>query len=67
MRPLFTWTTVLRSLDPGRVESLSGSSDERSEEDLSCESGITFRRVAVTDRNVLGKTVDELNLDDRSA
>lgn len=29
------------------------------------ESDITFRRVAVTDRNVLGKTVDEVNLDDR--
>jgi putative transport protein len=39
---------------------------ERSEEDLIlAESDITFRRVAVTDRNVLGKTVDELNLDDR--
>jgi putative transport protein len=39
---------------------------ERSEEDLIlAESDLTFRRVAVTDRNVLGKTVDELNLDDR--
>jgi putative transport protein len=39
---------------------------ERSEEDLIfAESDITFRRVAVTDRNVLAKTVDELNLDDR--
>ena len=36
------------------------------DEDLSLADGnITFRRVAVTDRNVLGKTVDELNLDDR--
>ena len=26
---------------------------------------VAFARVAVTDRNVLGKTVDELNLDDR--
>lgn len=38
----------------------------RTDEDLVLtESGITFRRVAVTDRDVLGKTVDELNLDDR--
>jgi putative transport protein len=29
------------------------------------ESDITFRRVVVTDRDVLGKTVGELNLDDR--
>jgi putative transport protein len=29
------------------------------------ESGITFRRVVVTDRAVLGKTVGELDLDDR--
>jgi putative transport protein len=39
---------------------------QRSDEDLVLtESSITFRRVVVTDRNVLGKTVDELNLDDR--
>jgi putative transport protein len=39
---------------------------QRSDEDLVLsESGITFRRVAVTDRAVLGKTVAELNLDDR--
>lgn len=38
----------------------------RTDEDLVLtESGITFRRVVVTDREVLGKTVDELNLDDR--
>ena len=38
----------------------------RSEEDLVMEDGdITYRRVVVTDRAVLGKTVDELNLDDR--
>ena len=38
----------------------------RTEEDLVLEqSGITFRRVLVTDHNVLGKTVDELDLDDR--
>ena len=39
---------------------------QRSEEDLVlAESNITFRRVVVTDRNVLGKTVASLNLDDR--
>src|SRR5215475_12068706 len=39
---------------------------ERSDEDLVlAESDITFRRVAVTDRGVLGKTVGELDLDDR--
>jgi putative transport protein len=39
---------------------------ERSDEDLVlAESGITFRRVVVTDRSVLGKTVQELDLDDR--
>jgi len=38
----------------------------RSDQDLVLtESNITFRRVVVTDRNVLGKTVGELNLDDR--
>jgi len=37
-----------------------------SDEDLVLsESDITFRRVVVTDRDVLGKTVGELNLDDR--
>jgi len=39
---------------------------ERSDEDLVLtESDITLRRVVVTDRSVLGKTVDELDLDDR--
>jgi putative transport protein len=39
---------------------------ERSDEDLVlAESDITFRRVVVTDRSVLGKTVAELDLDDR--
>jgi putative transport protein len=39
---------------------------QRSDEDLVLtESHITFRRVVVTDRTVLGKTVDELDLDDR--
>jgi putative transport protein len=38
----------------------------RSDEDLVlAESGITFRRVVVTDRSVLGKTVDDLDLDGR--
>jgi putative transport protein len=37
-----------------------------SDEDLVlAESDITFRRVVVTDRDVLGKSVGELNLDDR--
>jgi putative transport protein len=40
----------------------------RSDEDLVlAESDITFRRVVVTDRAVLGKTVAELDLDDRYA
>jgi putative transport protein len=39
---------------------------ERSDQDLVlAESDITFRRVVVTDRSVLGKTVAELDLDDR--
>jgi putative transport protein len=39
---------------------------QRSDEDLVlAESNITFRRVVVTDRKVLGKTVDEIDLDDR--
>jgi putative transport protein len=39
---------------------------QRSDEDLVlAETAVTFRRVVVTDRNVLGKTVDELDLDDR--
>ena len=39
---------------------------QRSDEDLVLtNSTITFRRVVVTDRDVLGKTVGELNLDDR--
>jgi putative transport protein len=38
----------------------------RSDEDLVlAESNITFRRVVVTDRSVLGRTVGELDLDDR--
>jgi putative transport protein len=39
---------------------------QRLEEDLVLADGqISFRRVVVTDRNVLGKTVGELDLDDR--
>ena len=39
---------------------------ERSEEDLVLEgSGITERRVVVTDRDALGKTIHELDLDER--
>jgi putative transport protein len=39
---------------------------QRSDEDLVLtQSDITFRRVLVTDRTVLGKTVGELDLDDR--
>ena len=39
---------------------------EQVDEDLVlAESDITFRRVVATDRSVLGKTVNELNLDDR--
>ena len=39
---------------------------EWSEEDLVlAESNITYRRVVVTDRDMLGKTVGELDLDDR--
>jgi putative transport protein len=39
---------------------------QRSDEDLVLtESNITFRRVVVTDRAVLGRTVGELDLDDR--
>jgi putative transport protein len=38
----------------------------RTDEDLTLtDPGVTFRRVVVTDRDVLGKTVDELNLDER--
>src|SRR3954468_65749 len=40
----------------------------RAEEDLVLEeSPVTYRRVVVTDKNVLGKTIDELDLDDRFA
>ena len=46
--------------------SLSESSVTRSDEDLVLEeSEITYRRVVVTDRDALRKTVGELDLDDR--
>jgi putative transport protein len=39
---------------------------KRSDEDLVLEeSGIAYRRVVVTERNVLGKTIQELDLDER--
>ena len=39
---------------------------ERSDEDLIVEgSGITYRRVVVTERSALGKTIHELDLDER--
>ncbi|MHA3771500.1 putative transporter [Verrucomicrobiota bacterium sgz303538] len=39
---------------------------QRCDEDLVlAESGVASRRIVVTDRDVLGRTVDELNLDDR--
>jgi putative transport protein len=39
---------------------------KRSDEDLALEeSGITYRRVVVTEHNVLGKTIQELDLDER--
>ncbi len=51
---------------PSGLERFERIVGERSEEDLVlAESDITFRRVVVTERDVLGKTVGELNLDDR--
>jgi putative transport protein len=46
-----------------QFERVVGSSTD--EDLVLAESDITFRRVVVTDRDVLGKTVGELNLDDR--
>src|SRR4029434_4292975 len=68
-----TDATVIRRDDPlagagtlaglAQFERVVGRS---SDEDLVLSEGdITFRRVVVTDRDVLGKTVGELNLDDR--
>jgi putative transport protein len=45
---------------------LRASFGQRSDEDLVlADSALTFRHVVITDRDVLGKTVSELNLDDR--
>ena len=68
-----TGATVLRRDDRLAVVGSRASLDQiervigqRSDEDLLLsESDVTFRRVVVTDRAVLGKTVTELNLDDR--
>ncbi|QJE95699.1 putative transporter [Luteolibacter luteus] len=51
---------------PGALDRFERVIGHRSEEDLAVvESNITFRRVAVTDRAVLGKTVSQLGLDKR--
>ncbi len=68
-----TDATVIHSGDRLAVVGTAAALDQfervvgrRSDEDLVLEeSDLTFRRVAVTDRNVLGKTVGELDLDDR--
>lgn len=66
-------TTVIRSGDRLAVVGTRAGLDQfqltvgqRSDEDLIlAKSNVTFRRVVVTDRRVLGRTVDELKLDDR--
>jgi putative transport protein len=68
-----TDTTVIRSGDRLSVVGTRAGLDEfervvgqRSDEDLVLtRSHITFRRVVVTDRAVLGQTVGDLDLDDR--
>lgn len=51
---------------PGGLDRFEKVIGSRSDEDLVLEeSSLTLRRVVVTDRDVLGKTVGELNLDDR--
>ncbi|HEY2713189.1 MAG TPA: putative transporter [Chthoniobacterales bacterium] len=51
---------------PSGLERFERIVGERSEEDLVlAKSDITFRRVVVTERDVLGKTIGELNLGDR--
>jgi putative transport protein len=51
---------------PAALEQFERVVGRRSDEDLVLtESNITFRRVVITDRRVLGKTVGELDLDDR--
>jgi putative transport protein len=58
-------TVVGTTADLEQFERVIG---KRSDEDLAlAQSEITYRRVMVTDCDVLGKTVDELNLDDRFA
>jgi putative transport protein len=50
----------------GGLEEMEGAIGRRSEEDLLLdESPVTFRRVVVTDRGVLGRSVGELHLDKR--
>jgi putative transport protein len=51
---------------PAALEQFERVVGRRSDEDLVLtESNITFRRVVITDRRALGKTVGELDLDDR--
>ena len=51
---------------PDGLDAMERVIGRRKEEDLVLEeSAVTFRRVVVTDRKVLGKTVGELDLDDR--
>jgi putative transport protein len=51
---------------PAGLEQFERVVGHRSDEDLVLgESDVSYRRVVVTDRNVLGKTIAELNLDDR--
>jgi putative transport protein len=51
---------------PAALDQFERVIGRRSDEDLVLgETSITYRRVAVTDRQVLGKTIGQLNLDDR--
>lgn len=51
---------------PAGLEQFQRVVGERSDEDLILEeSGITYRRVVVTERSPLGKTIHELDLDER--
>ncbi len=51
---------------PAALDTFTLVIGQRSDEDLVlAESGITFRRVVVTDRAVLGKSVGQLGLDER--
>lgn len=68
-----TDTTVIHLNDrlavvgsPASIDAFTRVIGRPSDEDLVlADSNITFRRVVVTDRNVLGKTVGQLGLDDR--